>query len=114
MGKMKTNLNLTTKILLIIFLSYLIQDHNTIKSKIKNRSKSHLFPSKTQNCGPLCMECSLNDSQSCISCKPGIYEYENKCYVKCPDNTYSDDEWQICQICDSSCPVCWGPTSEMC
>jgi hypothetical protein len=135
---MKINLKINTKLLLIIFVSYLIKDHDTSKTKTKTKSKtntksktstnsktstktntktsvkSHLFPSTTQNCGALCMECSVNDSQSCISCLSGIYDYNNKCYIECPDNTYSDDEWQICQPCDSSCPVCWGPTSEMC
>jgi hypothetical protein len=115
---MKINFNIKTKLLIIIFLTYLIKDHETAKTKSKTKSKTNLktnlYPSTSQNCGPLCMECSLNDSQSCISCKPGIYDYNNKCYIECPDNTYSDDEWQICVPCDSSCPVCWGPTSEMC
>lgn len=113
---MKIDLTTNSQILLIIFLLFLIKDHNSsrTKLKVKNKSKAHLYPSTTENCGALCMECSLHDSQSCISCKPGIYEYENKCYVKCPDNTFADEEWQICQNCDPSCPVCWGPTSEMC
>lgn len=109
---------------LALHLCYLISDHNsshlrnkltfTSKMKSKAKAKSHLFPSTTENCGPLCLECSQNDLQSCITCRPGIFEFKNKCFTACPENTFADEEWQICSLCDASCPVCWGPTSEMC
>jgi len=73
-----------------------------------------LFPSTTENCGTLCLECVQSDLQSCITCQPGIFEYKSKCYTICPENTYADEEWQICSQCSASCPVCWGPSSEMC
>lgn len=107
-------------LLIILYISYLINNYNTshLRSKLtfksKMRSKSHLFPSTTENCGILCLECSQNDLQSCITCQPGIFEYKNKCYNNCPENTFADEEWQICRECDSTCPVCWGPSSDMC
>jgi len=80
----------------------------------KLKVKKYLFPSTNQNCGILCLECSQNDLQSCITCKPGIFDYKNKCYNNCPEGTYPDDEWQMCINCDPSCPICWGPNNDMC
>ena len=114
------NKKINLPLFLVLYISYLISENNAshLRSKLtfssKMKSKSHLLPSTTDNCGTLCLECSENNLQSCITCQPGIFEYKNKCYNSCPENTYEDKEWQICSECDSSCPVCWGPTSEMC
>lgn len=98
---------------LINFISAL---HLRTKLKLKSKLglKSHLLPSTGINCEALCLECSLNDLNSCIVCQPGIFEFNNKCYKQCPEGTYPDEEWQVCRACDNSCPICWGPTSDQC
>jgi len=112
--------NLNFQLFLSLYICYLISNINSSYLRVQSSSKSrlnlksHLFPSTNQNCGILCLECSQNDLQSCITCKPGVFDYKNKCYNTCPENTYEDEEWQICVKCDSSCPICWGPNNDMC
>jgi hypothetical protein len=60
------------------------------------------------------MECSELDYTQCNVCKTGIFQYNNSCYQKCPIGTFADLEWQNCKECDSNCPTCWGPRSDMC
>jgi hypothetical protein len=72
------------------------------KLKLKNSNK----------CGTLCMECS--DMGECITCKGGVFQYDNLCYTKCPEGTWEDLDWQVCRPCNPDCPVCWGPGSDMC
>jgi hypothetical protein len=89
----------------LIFLSYLNGN--------KMKSKTSLTISSTK-CNPLCLECSDGDFSICKVCKTGVYQYNNQCFNKCPEGTYADLEWQVCRECDSACPICWGPMSDMC
>jgi len=120
--KMKnlSNQKYNLPIFLVIYICYLISDHSSThlrsNTAVSTRlaAKNDLYPSTNENCDALCLECSVNDLQSCITCKPGVFELNNKCYNNCPENTYADEEWQICLKCDPTCPICWGPSSEMC
>jgi hypothetical protein len=58
------------------------------------------------------MECS--DLGECLTCKGGVYQYNKICYTNCPEGTWADLDWQVCRSCDPDCPVCWGPSSNMC
>jgi hypothetical protein len=84
-----------------------------LASKLKNRQTTVRI-SEPHKCEELCLQCSFENNTICEVCKPGIYFYENRCYTKCPDRTYSDQEWQVCRACDSTCPVCWGSRPDMC
>jgi hypothetical protein len=75
---------------------------------------SKLKLKQINRCSSLCLECSRIDSNICNVCKPGVFEYNNKCFHKCPIATYSDQEWQICRPCHPDCPICWGPNPDMC
>ena len=84
-----------------------------LKSKLNLKSSAKTL-STTKYCNELCMECSENDRNYCTICKTGIYQFDFNCYSKCPDGTYEDSQWQVCRKCDVNCPLCWGPSSDMC
>jgi hypothetical protein len=87
----------------------------TISLVLLAKLKSKQFIIKeTPKCEALCLECNNDNKSLCLVCKPGIFQYENKCYSKCPEATYPDLEWQVCRPCDSSCPICWGPLQNNC
>lgn len=94
------------KFRLNIFL-YFVVIYAVYSNKVK-------ISTQLSKCGALCMECSDNDPNSCQSCNPGVFQYNNNCFNTCPEGTFPDKEWQICRDCDSNCPVCWGPNSNNC
>lgn len=77
-------------------------------------SKLKIQKTETQNknCGPLCSECS--SFTSCSFCVGGAILYELNCYMKCPEGTFLDGISRSCRVCHPTCPICWGPSSEMC
>jgi len=80
----------------------------SIKMGIQTKSNN------SSNCGPLCLDCDEEDASQCNVCRTGIYRYNNQCYNKCPESTFTDEEWQVCRDCDPDCPICWGPLSDNC
>ena len=100
-------------LLQIIFLSSLALNLS-LSHKLKMKSKTKMKTKAFLKCSPLCLECSEMDPSVCNICKPGVFQYNNLCYEKCPSGTYADSDWQVCRLCDSACPVCWGPRSDMC
>jgi hypothetical protein len=91
----------------LLFLFFLMIS-KVLSTKAQTKSKN------SENCGSLCLECVENDVSQCNVCRTGVFRYNNGCCNKCPDGTYTDEEWQVCRDCDSDCPICWGPLSDMC
>jgi hypothetical protein len=106
----KTKFSIHKKYFCFLFISLiLIHSHSStklIKTELKEKTQ-------TKFCNPLCSECSQNDFNFCTVCQTQTVLYKYTCYTKCPEGTYLD-ETSHCRECDSSCPVCWGPTSSMC
>jgi hypothetical protein len=113
-NKLKRQLSLSLpKISLVYFSIILLILLSVLSSNTENKSKTNL-KSSSSYCGPLCLECIDRDPNQCIVCRTGIFKYRNRCFNKCPDGTYTDEEWLQCRDCDFDCPICLGALSDQC
>lgn len=102
------SVSINVLIILFVCVNYIYLN----ASKLNSRSRSNSMSSK--NCSPLCLECEKSDPSICLVCNDGVFQYNDQCYNQCPPGTYKDIEWQTCRACDATCPICWGPMSDMC
>ena len=69
-----------------------------------------------EECKSTCLTCK--NSQTCESCGSQLYfqKEEKKCVAKenCYIGTYGDDTTRKCELCDSTCKTCNGPSSQNC
>jgi len=109
-------LNSKTTIGMKLMEKNLNKEINSISSNEIVEAKKQDYEINESNCEPLCYECDNKNglSSNCKICRIGVFLYKSKCYEKCPEGTYEDNEWQVCRECDPLCPVCWGPMSNMC
>jgi len=62
-------------------------------------------------CHSSCETCFGEKDDQCLSCKNGYMKKEGKCSDKCPDGYYKDSNG-TCQVCNSNCLTCKGPSIE--
>jgi len=62
-------------------------------------------------CHSSCETCFGEKEDQCLSCKNGYIIKEGKCSDQCPDGYYKDSNG-TCQVCNSNCLTCKGPSKE--
>lgn len=68
----------------------------------------------------MCIDCPANcancsDDTTCLECRHGyIASIEGTCIQSCPPQTYLNKETSTCDLCNSTCEECNGPTGSDC
>ena len=62
-------------------------------------------------CHSSCETCFGEKDDQCLICKNGYMKKERKCSDQCPDGYYKDSNG-TCQVCNSNCLTCKGPSIE--
>ena len=82
--------------------------------KNSNLKKTELIIDNKRQCGSFCLKCIDTENNICKECEHGTFNFNNNCYLSCPDGTYLDKDWKECRKCHVDCPVCWGSNNNMC
>lgn len=70
-------------------------------------------------CDPACVDCTGAGNTLCTGgCQEGYYQQpapdSSSCLNSCPSGYYPDDGTKMCQLCDTECQTCTGPSNNQC